>query len=76
MLRMGLRKEAPVQRRNGAGEGGIGREETIENLRKRKLLNVLLALMFLAGFLILAYPTISDQWNTYRQSRLSAVMKM
>lgn len=37
---------------------------------KRKLLNVLLALMFLAGFLILAYPTISDQWNTYRQSRL------
>lgn len=36
----------------------------------RRLLNVAFALMFLAGFLILAYPTISDQWNTYRQSRL------
>ena len=36
----------------------------------RKVLNVVFALMFLAGFLILAYPTISDQWNTYRQSRL------
>lgn len=36
----------------------------------RRMLNVVFALMFLAGFLILAYPTISDQWNTYRQSRL------
>ena len=36
----------------------------------RKILNALFVLMFLAGFLILAYPTISDQWNTYRQSRL------
>lgn len=36
----------------------------------RKVLNVVFALMFLAGFLILAYPTISDQWNTYRQNRL------
>ena len=26
--------------------------------------------MFVVGFLIFAYPTISDQWNTYRQSRL------
>lgn len=25
---------------------------------------------FLIGFLIFAYPTISDQWNDYRQSRL------
>ena len=36
----------------------------------RKVLNVVFALMFLAGFLILAYPSISDQWNTYRQNRL------
>ena len=36
----------------------------------RKILNVVFALMFLGGFLLLAYPTISDQWNTYRQSRL------
>ena len=27
-------------------------------------------MIFLVGFGILAYPTISDQWNTYRQSKL------
>ncbi len=27
-------------------------------------------IMFLTGFGILTYPTVSDQWNTYRQSRL------
>lgn len=36
----------------------------------KKVLNVVFALMFVAGFLLLTYPTISDQWNTYRQSRL------
>lgn len=37
---------------------------------KRKLLNLIFGLLFLAGFGILTYPTISDQWNTYRQSQL------
>lgn len=37
---------------------------------KRKIINVLFALLFLVGFGILAYPTISNQWNTYRQSKL------
>lgn len=37
---------------------------------KRKLLNLFFGLLFLAGFGILTYPTISDQWNTYRQSQL------
>ena len=37
---------------------------------KRTLLNLFFGLLFLAGFGILAYPTISDQWNTYRQSQL------
>ncbi len=37
---------------------------------KKKLLNFISVLLFLAGFGILAYPTISNQWNTYRQSRL------
>lgn len=37
---------------------------------KRRLLNLFFGLLFLAGFGILAYPTISDQWNTYRQSQL------
>ena len=36
----------------------------------RKLSSVLFGLLFLAGFGILAYPTVSDQWNTYRQSKL------
>lgn len=37
---------------------------------KRKLPTILFGLLFLVGFGILSYPTISDQWNTYRQSRL------
>lgn len=37
---------------------------------KRILINVVFGLLFLTGFGILAYPTVSDQWNTYRQSRL------
>ncbi|MCI8822126.1 MAG: class C sortase [Lachnospiraceae bacterium] len=37
---------------------------------KKMLINVVFGLMFLTGFGILAYPTVSDQWNTYRQSRL------
>ncbi len=37
---------------------------------KRILINLAFGLLFLTGFGILSYPTISDQWNTYRQSRL------
>ena len=37
---------------------------------KRTMINLFFGLLFLTGFGILAYPTISDQWNTYRQSRL------
>lgn len=37
---------------------------------KRKISSILFGLLFLLGFSILAYPTISDQWNTYRQSQL------
>ena len=37
---------------------------------KRKIANVLFGVLFLIGFGILVYPTVSDQWNTYRQSRL------
>lgn len=37
---------------------------------RRKISTVLFGLLFLAGFGILSYPTIADQWNTYRQSRL------
>ena len=36
----------------------------------RKISTVLFGLLFLAGFGLLAYPTISDQWNNYRQSKL------
>lgn len=37
---------------------------------KKRIPEILIWIMFLVGFLIFAYPTISDQWNTYRQSRL------
>ena len=38
--------------------------------KKGKLAPILFGLLFLIGFGILAYPTISNQWNTYRQSQL------
>lgn len=37
---------------------------------KRKLANILFALLFLGGLGIFAYPAVSDQWNAYRQSKL------
>lgn len=37
---------------------------------KRKIFSILFGLLFLAGFGVLAYPTVSNQWNTYRQSKL------
>ena len=37
---------------------------------KRILINLAFGCLFLVGFGILSYPTISDQWNSYRQSRL------
>ncbi len=36
----------------------------------RKLSGIFFGLLFLTGLGILCYPTISDQWNTYRQSQL------
>ena len=32
--------------------------------------NIVFGFMFLVGFGILVYPTVSNQWNTYRQSKL------
>lgn len=37
---------------------------------KKKISNILFALLFLAGLGILAYPAVSDRWNAYRQSKL------
>ncbi|MGN0399717.1 MAG: class C sortase [Blautia sp.] len=37
---------------------------------KRKISNILFGLLFLVGLGILVYPTVSNQWNTYRQSKL------
>ncbi|NCB92768.1 MAG: class C sortase [Clostridia bacterium] len=37
---------------------------------KRKISTFLFGLIFLIGFGILVYPTVSDQWNTFRQSQL------
>lgn len=37
---------------------------------KRKLSGIVFGLLFLVGLGILCYPTISDQWNTYRQNQL------
>lgn len=39
-------------------------------MMKRKISSILFGAMFLCGFGILVYPTVADQWNTYRQNRL------
>lgn len=38
--------------------------------KKRWLSNLLILLVFLIGFGILAYPTVSDMWNKYRNAQL------
>lgn len=38
--------------------------------RKNLLYNLLIGLMFTVGILVLLYPTISDTWNKYRNSKL------
>lgn len=37
---------------------------------KRKVSSILFGLMFLIGLGVLVYPTVANQWNTYRQSQL------
>lgn len=37
---------------------------------KRKLSRIVFGILFLIGFFVMAYPTIANQWNTYRQSKL------
>ena len=37
---------------------------------KQKVIRFLLIILFIAGFGLLAYPTISNEWNTYVQSKL------
>lgn len=37
---------------------------------KKKISTILFGLLFLFGFGVLSYPTVANQWNTYRQSKL------
>lgn len=37
---------------------------------KRKISTILFGLLFLTGFGVLIYPTVADQWNSYRQKQL------
>ena len=37
--------------------------------RRRRLTNLLLLLIFLVGVGLIAYPTVSDYWNSFHQSR-------
>lgn len=42
---------------------------------RQKISTVLFGLLFLVGFGVLTYPTISNQWNNYRQNRLISEYK-
>lgn len=37
---------------------------------KKKISTILFGLLFLFGLGVLSYPTVANQWNTYRQSKL------
>lgn len=37
---------------------------------KKKYLNIIIAVIFIMGLSLLLYPTVANQWNTYRQSKL------
>ena len=39
---------------------------------KKNLINILLILIFLLGLSLLIYPTFSDYWNSFHQSRAIA----
>lgn len=38
-------------------------------MKKRRLSNIILILIFLAGLSLLLYPTVSNYWNSFHQSR-------
>ena len=63
-----------IQKESSTGEGNRRMKEVEPQekpaKKKRRLAPVLFGLLFLVGFGILAYPTISNQWNTYRQNQL------
>ena len=64
--------DAPEDARAAYPGGENGQEHGITRGKamKRKIANILFALVFLAGFGIFAYPAVSDQWNAYRQNQL------
>ena len=37
---------------------------------KRKVTTILFVLIFLIGLSLLLYPTVSDRWNSYHQSKM------
>ena len=37
---------------------------------KKKFSNIIFVLIFLSGLSLMLYPYVSNQWNTYRQSKL------
>lgn len=39
---------------------------------KKKLINTFIIIFFIIGLSLLLYPTVANQWNTYRQSKLMA----
>ena len=37
---------------------------------KKKLSNIVIILIFVAGLSLLVYPFVANKWNSYRQDRL------
>lgn len=43
-----------------------------QNSKKRSIWDILIIVLFVAGALVFFYPTLSDAWNSYRQSKLTS----
>lgn len=54
--------------RGGFGRSGYNGKENVA--MKKKISTAVLAAVFLAGLSLLLYPTVSDYWNSLRQSKL------
>ena len=56
----------------GSAQGSRRASEPQQSWLKRNLVNLILTLLFLIGAGLLAYPTFSDWWNSFHQSRAVA----
>ncbi len=73
-MKQGKHKKDALQQHGmqAAGKRGSKHQKKPKKKKKISLVNVILVLIFVVGLGILAYPTFSDWWNNFHQSRAIA----